>query len=591
MDQLKAQLAVVLKYGFWITCSLVLIASLAIWYLATSKLADENQKQTSKINSAISQVSSVRSELPTLPNELSHKEMRKLIKARRDEVVTAWKKLYDRQRGILTWPVEELKADFVDEFEDLDPDNGMRPDLPFEVFVKFPNENEKETTLRTRYERYIKNVLPDIAKIAKAEWTAEFERSMSMDAMMGTMGGGRPMGLKDVDITGAEKGPLVQWSSESQQAILKDLFPWRGSLPTTLEVYYSQENIWILKQLLQIVADVNGDATQPYQAKIREIRQIGIGKSVKFGEGHISKPGEGSLGMMGGMMGGMMDEMMDMGDDLYDDMGGDMMGGGTMVATDPAENRYVNAALEPIPAATLRSALESNLPSNAALAVAKRVPVMMSLNMDQRAVHELIAACGNAPLMVEVHQVRLLPEMAGGAMGMGGMGDMGGEEMEMGMGMEMEMGGMGMGMGMGGMGAAALTEPVDETPLDMTVEIYGIIHIYNPPDPVKLGVEQVTEDTVMDGATETIGGEKVATESAAAPVEGELPTPPPAATGTPPAATGTTPDAPAPDAGTPAAPPATSPATPPVAPDTTPPATTPGDSTTEAVPPVAMIGN
>ena len=54
MDQLKAQLAVVLKYGFWITCSLVLIASLAIWYLTTSKLADENQKQTSKINNAIS---------------------------------------------------------------------------------------------------------------------------------------------------------------------------------------------------------------------------------------------------------------------------------------------------------------------------------------------------------------------------------------------------------------------------------------------------------------------------------------------------------------------------------------------------------
>ena len=84
-----------------------------------------------------------------------------------------------------------------------------------------------------------------------------------------------------------------------------------------------------------------------------------------------------------------------------------MMGGGTKVATDPAENGYVNAALEPIPAATLRSALERNVPSNAALAVATRVAVMMSLNMEQRAVRELIAACGNAPLMVEVHQVPL----------------------------------------------------------------------------------------------------------------------------------------------------------------------------------------
>jgi hypothetical protein len=279
-----------------------------------------------------------------------------------------------------------------------------------------------------------------------------------------------------------------------------------------------------------------------------------------------------------------------------------MGGGGIAVTLDPADNRYVNAALEPITGATLRSALTSNSPSDAALAVAKRVPVMMSLNMDQRAVHELIAACGSADLMVEVHQVRLLPEMAGGgSMGMGGdMMDEGMMEMDMG-GMGMGMGGMGgMGMGMGGMGAAGSVEPVDETPLDMSVEIYGIIHIYNPPDPVKLGVEQVTEDTVLDGATETIGGEKVATQPPAAAVEGELPTPLPAATGTPPAATGTPPAA----TGTPPAATGTPPAAPgtpsaPTAPDTgtpatppaSPPATTPEGSTTEAVPPVAMIGN
>ncbi len=66
----------------------------------------------------------------------------------------------------------------------------------------------------------------------------------------------------------------------------------------------------------------------------------------------------------------------------------------------------------------------------------------------------------------------------------------------------------------------------DEFPLDMTVEIYGIIHIYNPPDPEKLGVEQVTEDTVIDGSGETLGGQKV-DKADAAPVEGELPTPAP----------------------------------------------------------------
>ncbi len=564
MDQLKAQLAVVMKYGFWISCSLVLIVSLAIWYLTTSKLADENQKQTTKISSAIQTVSSVEQELPTLPNDLSHVEMEKLIQTRQDQVLQSWKRLYDRQRNILTWPVAELKADFVDEFKDL---------IPIEVYVEFPIDpaHEKETTLLSRYQRYIKNTLPDIAKIADAEWTAEFDRSMSMDSMMGMMTGGMRRGRTEVDITGAEKGPLVKWGSESQQTVLKDLFPWRGSLPSSLDVYYSQENIWVLKQLLQIIADVNGDARQPYQAKIREIRQIGIGKSVRFGEGHISKPGEGASGMMG-MMGGMDMEgmMMDMSSGMEDEMGSDMLGGGSLLELDPAENRYVNAALEPITGAALRSALTSNSPSDSALAVAKRVPVMMSLNMDQRAVPELIAACGSAQLMVEINQVRLLPETAAG----GGMGMMGGDsemgmDMEMGMGMGMG-GGMGMGMGMGMGGGMASTEPVDETPLDMSVEIYGIIYIYNPPDPIKLGLEQVTEDTVLDGASETIGGEKVApTVEATAPVEDVLPTPQPAAPASP-----------------------ETPTPPPGAPDTTtPPPAAPDSGTPEAVPPVALIGN
>jgi hypothetical protein len=94
-----------------------------------------------------------------------------------------------------------------------------------------------------------------------------------------------------------------------------------------------------------------------------------------------------------------------------------------------------------------------------------------------------------------------------------------------------------MGMGMGGGGGQ--TE-VDEYPLDMSVEIYGIIYMYNPPDPVKLGVEQVTEDTIVDG--ETLGGEKVAPtpssdQQPAAPTAPQTPAAPDAQDPAPPVAT------------------------------------------------------
>ena len=502
MDQLKAQFAVVSKYGFWISTSLVLLSTIGVWWLSTSDLEAKNQQQTSKINSAISTVTSVQGELANQPNDLSHREMDLLITNRQNEVLASWKRLYDRQQNILTWPEAELGKDFVDEFRKL---------LPVEKMVEFPTDpaKELETTLRTRYQRYIKNILPDLAKIADTEWTAEFESTagieggMDMGMGMGGMGmgpGSGPGGAKrDVDITGAEKGPLVQWSNESQTQVLKDLFPWRGSLPSTLDIYYSQENIWILKQLLGIVADMNGEATQPYQAKVHEIKKMAIGKSVKFSQGNISKPGQSSSGMGGSMM-DMMGEMMDMDMGMGDMMGGDMGMGtpGTQTIPDPAENRYVNVALEPIAGSDLRSALNSQQPSDAALAVAKRVPVMLSLNMDQRSIPELIATCGSSKLMVEVRQVRMLPKTESN----GGMGGMGGEE-----GMD-DMGGMGMGgmgMGMGGMGGggAAAGEPEDEFPLDMNVEIYGIIYIYNPNDEEKLGIELVDEDTVIDGSAGT----------------------------------------------------------------------------------------
>ncbi len=523
MDQLKEKLAVAIKYGFWIGSAVVFLGSLGVWYWTTSKLAAESASQTSKIKNAISTVSTIESELFKHPNELSHEQMNVLIAKRQEEVLQSWKTLYDRQRNILTWPEAELTKNFVDEFRDL---------IPIEVFVPFPTPEteEKETTLLRTYQRYIKKVLPDIAKIAKAEWTAEFESAaggaggygQDMGAGYGGFAGEGSRGMP-VDITGAKDGPLVKWSEASQSAILSDLFPWRGTMPSTLEVYYSQENIWILKQLLQIVADVNGEARQPYQAKIHEITGLGIGKSVKFTSGTISKPGDlamaGGMGMSGMEMGGM--EM-----EGYGEMGGEygeMDSSGMMAETlDPADNRYVNEALESIEGASLRAALTSNSPSDVALAVAKRVPVMMSLKMDQRAVSDLLAACGSAPLMVEVKQVRILPQTntpgGGGSEGPGGQyGSGGGSDYGSDYGMDGGEGGMG---GMGGYGGAPAVKagPVQEFPLDMTVEVYGLIYMYNPPDPLKLGLEQVTKENVDELVED-------APAPAATEANGELPVP------------------------------------------------------------------
>ena len=507
MDQLKKQFAIVAQYGFWIGTAVVLLGSLGIWYTTTSELDQENTSQISSIKSNAGQIQQLRGQLPEQPNEISHSEMGKKIDVRKAEVLGAWNSIYSKQRDILVWP--DIQDEFVTEFSlARDEETGqILPDqqkLPFENYCDFPTPPDQEAAPRLRviYERYIGRILPSIAEIVGAEWTAEFGKSDIMSNANELTPKEEPSALHE--------GNVVTWNTASQQSILSDLFPWNGRRPSTLEVYYSQENLWILKQLLEIVKTVNGDAQQPFEAKIREIKRLSIGKSAKFGAGNIDSPG-----VEGRSMGGMgMDYDMDMESGM--DMGMDTMGMGGMSATlDPGDNRYLDVLNQPITGQALRSALTSKTPADAPLAVAKRVPVVMAVQIDQRYVHELLAACGSAPLMVEVKQCRILPKSAqtqatggsggGGGGGMGGMMEDYGEED---MGMEMD---MGMGNSRGGV-PSVNQKPEEEFPLDMQIEIYGLIFLYNPPDEEALGIEQVTEDTVIAG--EKLSGEKVAAPDA-----------------------------------------------------------------------------
>lgn len=523
MDQVKAQMAVAAKYWFWIATALVTLLSVGAWWVSSGKLLAEFEAAKTKLTGDAQKVSTVRNALDTHPNELSHEQMEKLLESRTEAVMEAWTSVYNRQRDILVWPVNELKEDFVREFEDLN---------PIELKVEFPTleADEKETSLRNRYRDYIGNVLPNIAEIAKTKWTADFYKpatgmggGMGMDGYgggeIGGMAGGEMYGSGGMPggVGGAglprDEGPLVTWDTASQEKLLADLFPWRGGQPTTLDVLYSQENLWILKQLMQIIATVNGDAGQRFQAKIRGINRISIGRSVPTSAGTLAKPnrlgaaggGMESMGMGMGMeggdpMGGMGSEMMGAGMMGEGGMGDGGMGGGGMggaaVTFDPGDNRYVDTAGTPVTASQLRAALSSNSPTDAFMAVAKRVPVMLTLKMDQRSLPELLAVCGSVPLMVEVKHVRILPPSGAGAVASnGGMGDpMGGAD---------GMGGMGGGMTAmdegSGFGGMPTTVQADAFPLDMVVEVYGIIYIYNPPQADSLGIEKVDENTVIEG--------------------------------------------------------------------------------------------
>ncbi|MEM6467918.1 MAG: hypothetical protein AAF802_00005, partial [Planctomycetota bacterium] len=183
MDQVKEYFAAAVKHGFWIGSAVILLSGVAVWFLSTSELNEQTEKQISKIKQNATTISSTRNELPKQPNDLSHAKMNVLIEGRTDEVLKAWQEVFDAQTNILTWP-EIMQEEFLNEFKYVkDPETGKvdktKLKLPFEKYEEFDSVEDGESIppeLLRRYERYIGNSLPNLAEICKAKWTAKFDR-------------------------------------------------------------------------------------------------------------------------------------------------------------------------------------------------------------------------------------------------------------------------------------------------------------------------------------------------------------------------------------------------------------------------------
>ena len=173
-------------------------------------------------------------------------------------------------------------------------------------------------------------------------------------------------------------------------------------------------------------------------------------------------------------------------------------------------NRYIGD--DGLPAATA--------PTENAGAEFRKLPIHMTLVMDQRYVPTVITYCANSALPVEIQRVRISPEKngvdklgqgfemgaAGGSVasmpGMGGRGESGG-----GYGGRGEGGGGSM-MSSSGYSGAAIAMPTGPGTSSLaTVDFQGIVYIYNPPSKEKLTLpgEEGAADPAAVAAAEPAG--------------------------------------------------------------------------------------
>jgi hypothetical protein len=533
MDDLKKYLKEVSKYSFWIITVLVLILSSAIFYMTKSSLDDAIATRISTLETSFRKISDVSSKAATHPNEHSHKEMDRRLDGLMNDVDRAWAFQYDRQKEFLTWPTEAFfKPETHEIFDNLRP---FEKKVPFPLPAKVPppldaiTENDRKV-----YRSYIEPEFPSLARRIGSTWKYALDSKNSATGGGGLMppgGGGGSMppsgfgGLGGLMPPGSAAGmpsddsrDLVRWSEDSQKQLIDAVLPWftQPAPPTIHEIYYAQEDIWILRGLMDIIAQTNSGANENFQAIVKEIEWIRMGARASRNAGSLWQSGAASP-MGGGLMGGGPPSSMGGGGPPagYSGGGGGGMGGmggmppgygsgggkgglapsgNTVARLDPADSRYVDTNFKPLTGAQLRSAMNLQNATDAVNAVAKRIPVRMRLKVDER-FGRLITECGNGKMTLEVVQVRYNTDPAedAAAAGSGGlMGGAGGGKPSAG-----GTGGAGAGMGLAGTEppAGGFSQAAAKGSGEVTIEIFGLIYLFNPPASLSATNAAVTTPT------------------------------------------------------------------------------------------------
>ena len=495
-------MADVKKFIFWIVSGLITVTVTVMWFLAVGKLDEERTQQTSLLNSQFSDMNSIKGvNESNHPNGNFEEGMEEIMNQVKMDIFKTWDSKYLNQKTAFNWPTADGELDQVTA-------NSFIPLTPIEmkVVASGVKANEKDETgvevnriARMNYADFVKSYMPKLASEIDAAWG----EPQNEDDGFGT-GAGEVNGFGG-DSAGGDGGTvavqqevashMVIWEDNNQKA-LDARFTFTET-PSTLQILYTQEDLWVLQQWLAIIKDLNKEAEAAYNAKVTEIIGIDLAKNgdtigpsgVDLAKEAILSGGKVVAGDMGGMgggdMGGMSDMMSQMaGTNSPEDGGnsgsnGGKDGQGNLVATDdPGDLRYVDAKYQPLQVVELRDALSTDpnkaKKANPELAISKRYPTRIRLKLDMRYLSQFLAACGNAELSIEVLQVRI-----GGESGINKGGGAGGGGME------------------GGMGGAVVQAA--EHPYHQEVEIYGIVHIYNPPNPFALGIDPEKESNENGG--------------------------------------------------------------------------------------------
>jgi hypothetical protein len=460
MDKVRVFLNIMWQQRFWVLSVVGTLACLICWMMAASKLQAEFKADKTAIEGKFSDMTAIISK-PVHGNEAVNARESKEASIIAKSVKDLWQKLYDHQRKeVLHWPTKVLGDDFGRDIEKL----SFGQDI-------------SSTDYRIRYLNYIKNRFDSLVEMVNAQKMPE------IDSAIGAPESAR-MTMPVVD----PNDPLAQpnyWVLWLDQGALQGKLTFQ-STPTSKQIWVTQEDLWVYETLLKAINNVNKErgTTRPDNAAIRIIQYLQVGREAadaSLAQGNILMPAAAAAA--GGEAGPGMGAEPGMRGEMGPGMPGGPEGQGSQ-SIDAAllQRRYVDAEGKPIEDGSTVTGQGQEY---------RRLPVRMLLMMDQKWLPRMLVECANAPLPIEVKRLRINPEKSAAGFSMETTGGPGmGPGMGMGRSPEAAMMSRGPAPMMAGGGEfSSMQLPSDLSTAGLaTVEIQGLVYIFNPPDPAMLSV-------------------------------------------------------------------------------------------------------
>jgi len=356
MEKYRAVLEVVKKYHFWILCGLIVVLAFGSWFKASSDEDNDFKKRKSVIDSEFTTVERIKT-TQNHPTEKSNQEIIKLTNGElTDQVSKASYRLYKEMREANPLPqLYQVKGEqkaFEDDFE--------RIWRPMEDIEKLTPREELQRLYRIGYQSHIGNHFPELQKLVELR---TFEDR----------------------VPGVKPSGVVDWydAEEKKSRVVEGL----PAVPSTVQVAKAQEDLWIYETLLKVVRYTNniGRDREHYQkppdhksARIKQILAMDIGSDAVACWGKCENK-LFTLADSGGVTAAKSDNAA------------------TTSGTSQLADRYVDDVGKPIAD-----------PNQQPYPEFRMMPINLKLVIEQREIPRLLAECANSAMRIDVRRVRIL---------------------------------------------------------------------------------------------------------------------------------------------------------------------------------------